>query len=96
MTGLWRIIDDAISKDLKILQSNKKAKSAFEEFIRCVDELEPGDDPTRFSMRKARLGKGIWGYELTRSLRLVYRIDFDEKLFILTGLGDHKAIWKKG
>lgn len=93
MAGPWRIITDEVTKEIRNLRFNTQAKTSYETFVSDVSELGPDDNPRRFSTRKARLGKDVWGCDLSKSMRLVYRIDVDKKLFILVGLGDHKTIW---
>lgn len=64
----------------------------YDSFVERVGQLSD-DDPARLGRRKTGRHHNSYGYNLTKSDRLIFRIDYTNKIIILVDIGDHKNVY---
>lgn len=86
---MWRLkIEKKFIKQYKLLSSDlqKKVDSA-------LNELANLDNPTKLGEFKQSLQ--VYAYNLDRSNRIIYTVDFKGKVIKLRRVGDHKMSYGK-
>lgn len=58
-----------------------------------LELLPQAEDPGRLGDRKSGRLKGAYTIKLSKSIRLLYVVDYDEYQIRLLGVGDHKEIY---
>ena len=87
----WKVRDqDRIKKGLKGIKGNERAIKNLLEFL---EDLKVCKDPARIGKRKAGLYRNCYGVHLTKSVSLLYRIDYRSHAVYLIDLGDHKRLY---
>ena len=87
----WRIRPiDAFSK---CLRRYKADKSVLANYRRLVEGLARSDNPSSMGIPKKGKYSGCLGTHITKSVVLVYRIDYDARKIDLLGIGDHKTVY---
>ena len=59
----------------------------------CLHYLPCEKDPGRMGDSKSGRYKGTYGYNLSGSLRLIYKVDYENHRIILLAMGDHKEVY---
>lgn len=62
---------------------------------RAIQELENADDPVKLGTRKHGPYSDAYSYERGKSIRLIYRVDFDNKTIEFVTVGSHKEVYGK-
>ena len=62
-------------------------------YRQAIRDIALSQDPRKLGKYEAY---GCYSYRLTKSSRLIYRIDFQEKVIHLVSVGDHKEVYGKG
>jgi len=65
-----------------------------EQVKKALAELANSNDPTQFGVFKPSMK--VYAYELGRSDRILYDVNFTNKIIILFRVGDHKDVYGKG
>ncbi len=89
---MWQI---RVSKQAK-KQLKRYAKTPDSvHFDKAIRELEKAQDPT--SLGKVKILRELhlrcFAYDVTRSLRLLYDVDWSNNLLLIHDLGDHKETY---
>lgn len=88
---MWDILEDEhIVKRLFKLRSNKEVVDGYR---RAVSELARSSDPGKISYHKHGTRRYTYVYRITRSYRLLYRVDPGENTITMVDLDDHKDIY---
>jgi len=61
---------------------------------KALKELAGSDDPTKSGVFKPSMK--VYAYELGSSNRILYDVDFTNKMILLFRVGDHKDVYGKG
>lgn len=61
---------------------------------KALKELAGSQDPTQFGKFKASMK--VYAYEFGRSERILYAVNFTDKIITLFRVGDHKDVYGKG
>ena len=61
---------------------------------KALKELASSQDPTQFGKFKASMK--VYAYEFGKSERILYDVNFTDKIIILIRVGDHKDVYGKG
>ncbi len=84
-------IDDTIDRKLrKLFKSNSDLIKNYKSFIQ---ELEFVDDPAEIGDRKHGKYKDCFGRHMTKSISLLYAINYAERIVYLVDLDDHKNLY---
>lgn len=88
----WKVLQgsDRVEKKIRGLQSDKVAAN---KLVTIVQELEECDDPAKLGRRKKGRHRFYYGLHLTKSVSLVYDIDYENSAIYLIDIGDHKALY---
>ena len=87
----WEVVSSAkVRKNLKKYTNNKQVRGAL---AQCIKYLSLEEDPGRIGDRKCGRYAGMYGYSLTRSERLIYKVDHESHRIILISMGDHKEVY---
>lgn len=89
--GAWEILEDKKFKRQRI--SYERNDQTREALANCVELLSKADDPARLGDRKYGRYAGTYGYKLTKSLRVIYKICYDTHQILLMIMGDHKKVY---
>jgi len=89
---LWEItsVDNTIDKKLSKFGSDK---IIIKNYKQAIIDLTNSEDPTKLGDRKHGRFKYCYGYNITKSIRLLYRVFFKEKVIQLIDLDDHKNLF---
>lgn len=88
---MWYIIeDDYFAKKLRRLRSNPEV---VDKYKRALFELSHSSDPEELGDRKRGRLRHLFAYRITKSYRLLYRIDRDKREIAMVDLDDHKNIY---
>ena len=61
--------------------------------IRVLGDLRDCNDPSIFGERKRQKYKHCYGVHLTKSVSLIYRIDYSSRTVYVLDIGDHKWLY---
>ena len=61
---------------------------------KALKELASSQDPTQFGKFKASMK--VYAYEFGKSERILYAVNFTDKIITLFRVGDHKDVYGKG
>lgn len=61
---------------------------------KALKELDSSQDPTQFGKFKASMK--VYAYEFGKSERILYAVNFTDKIITLFRVGDHKDVYGKG
>lgn len=61
---------------------------------KALKELADSQDPTQFG--KFKVSMKVYAYDLGRSERILYDVNFTDKIITLFRVGDHKDVYGKG
>lgn len=89
--GAWEILGND-----KFRQGQKKYKHDIEvckALAACVEALSTDEDPARLGDRKYGRYEGTYGYALSRSIRVLYKVDYGAHQVLLVALGNHKEVY---
>lgn len=82
-----------IKQVMDSLRYYKSDKAVFKNCRRFIESLENSDNPAAMGVpKKARHG-GCFGTHITKSVVVVYRIDYPARRIDLLGMGDHKTVY---
>lgn len=59
----------------------------------CVEALSTEEDPARLGDRKYWRYAGTYGYNLSKSIRVIYKVDYGAHRVLLVAIGDHKEVY---
>ena len=90
----WNVqpYDDTINKKLKKHKSNAPVIKNFKNFIQ---ELELVEDPVDIGDRKHSQYRNCFGIHMTKSISLIYTIDYEKHVVYLVDLDDHKTLYRR-
>jgi addiction module RelE/StbE family toxin len=61
---------------------------------KAIEEIEnEKDDPTRLGTRKRGSYSDAYSYEIGSSIRLIYRVDFRNRIIEFVAVGSHKDVY---
>lgn len=82
-------------RKLKFKNQYKKLSNEKQDLVKkALREIANSDDPTKFGKFKPSLK--VYAYELGRSERILYDVNFAGKIITLFRVGDHKDVYGKG
>ena len=85
----WTIKEsDDVRKSKKKYKSDKPVCDSFDKHVKMLIRKE---DPADVAYEKTK--DGIFINRLTKSIRLAYWMDYEEKIIYLASLGDHKKVY---
>ena len=88
---MWQITEtDTYIKNLKKL---KKSGLEKDRLITAIKYLTSKDDPTLCGKPKNYNLKYHYAYDLGRSIRLIFRVDKENKIIWFINIGDHKDVY---
>lgn len=89
--ALWIIQESkSVVKSLRYYKADKAVSSNYGRFI---DELLCIEDPAGMGVPKKGKYKGCIGVHITKSVVVVYRIDYVAHRIDLLKMGDHKMVY---
>lgn len=89
--GAWEVLwDKKFRQCLKKYKRDTKVRKALAE---CVKVLSAEEDPARLGDRKYGRYAGAYGYNLSKSVRVIYKVDYVAHRVRLVALGDHKEAY---
>ena len=89
--ALWRIQP---SKEVDAaLRYYKSDKAVSNNYDRLIKELESSSNPASIGIPKKGKHGGRLGTHVTKSVVLVYNIDYPAHRIDLIGMGDHKTVY---
>lgn len=59
----------------------------------CLAYLPYEEDPARMGNAKSGWYKGAYGYNLSSSIRLIYKVDYENHEISLIIIGNHKEVY---
>ena len=59
----------------------------------CLTYLLCEEDPARMGNAKSGRYKGAYGYNLPSSIRLIYKVDYENHEIYLIIIGNHKEVY---
>ena len=65
-------------------------------YKRAVKDLSGSDDPRTLGKRMRGHLDGCYSCRLTKSYRLLYRVDAHDRIVRLLDMGDHKELFGRG
>ena len=77
-----------VKKSLKKYKSDKHVSNKFENAIKRLVTIE---DPAEIAYKKTPDDKCI--FWITKSVRLLYWMDYEKKIIFLGKMGDHKEVY---
>jgi addiction module RelE/StbE family toxin len=69
--------------------------SHYESLKRAIIELQNSKDPTKLGSRKRGKLLDCYSYNITKSIRLLYKVNFNIGVITLLRVGDHKQVYGK-
>lgn len=93
MTDQWTVDSSRIEKKLRKSRDNAGIQSGLYKFMEQLATLGSDGDPAILGTRKTGRYRGFIGVKLTKSERLIYKIDYKNKIVIIYGIGDHKDVY---
>ena len=77
-----------------IKQSKKIARTPYYELLkRAIGELEKADSPAQLGTRKHGSYYDAYSYKIGKSIRLIYRVNFDNVTIEFVAIGTHKEVY---
>ena len=87
----WNVqSDDSIDDALQRYKADKSVRNTYH---RVVRDLVYSDDPATMGVPKKGKYAGCFGTHITKSVVLLYRIDYASHRIDLVELGDHKMVY---
>ena len=87
----WKVLESAkVRKSRKKYSSDAQVCKALES---CLKQILNEEDPRRMGDRKYGIYEGTYGYNLTKSIRLICQIDYNAHQIKLLAMGDHKEVY---
>lgn len=87
----WKVVESVkVRKSRKKYSSDARVCKALES---CLRQLPNEEDPRRIGDRKYGIYDGTYGYNLTKSIRLIYKVDYNARQIKLLAMGDHKEVY---
>lgn len=77
-----------------IKQSKKIARTPYYLLLkRAIEQLEKADNPAQLGTRKRGSYSDAYSYEIGKSIRLIYRVNFDSMTLEFVAIGTHKEVY---
>ena len=89
--GAWAVLWD--KKFRHCLKKYKRDAKVLKALAACVRALSAEEDPARLGDRKYGRYAGAYGYNLSKSIRVIYKVDYGAHRVRLVALGDHKEAY---
>ena len=87
----WRVmLNGKTLKALKNFRGNAPVKTGLVEFI---EDAKVCDDPSRIGERKKGARRHCYGIHPTKSVSLIYSIDYTSRAVYILDIGDHKRLY---
>ena len=87
----WCIVQSTeYCKHRKKYERDKLLCKKLEEALECLSNAEK---PERLGDEKYGRYKGAYGYRLTKSVRLIYQVNYGTREIALIALGNHKEVY---
>ena len=87
----WSVQSDgSIDRALRRYKADKSVRNTYH---RVVQDLVYSDDPSTMGVPKRGRHAGCFGTHITKSVVLLYRIDYTSHRIDLLELGDHKTVY---
>lgn len=87
----WEVDDQPrMKKGVKSIRGNERATK---NLISFLEELKICKDPADIGERKSGSYRNCYGVHLTKSVSLIYRIDYKLHTVYLIDIGDHKRLY---
>lgn len=94
MLEAWNVQNDnSIDKSLRHYSADKAVTN---NYYRIVHHMICSDDPATIGVPKKGKYAGCFGAHVTKSVVLIYRIDYASHRIDLLNLGDHKMVYGSG
>lgn len=89
----WEIVaSGAFDKKAKKYSRDKQIRSSLDA---CLALLHNEESPERLGNLKTGPLGGVYAYNLTKSIRLLYLVDYNTRTIKLIDIGDHKEVYGK-
>ena len=92
---MWNVNIDCICNDIKDYKSDKIIIKKLKMFIEDLESLSDDEDPSVLGSRKAGKFVNHYGCHLSKSVRVLYTIDFGSHTIHMRKMGDHKEVYGK-
>ena len=89
--GDWKVFWD--KKFQLRFKKYKRDNEVCKALAACVGALAAEKDPVRLGDRKYGRYAGAYGYNLSKPIRVIYKVDYDVHRIRLVALGDHKEAY---
>lgn len=87
----WEVAqDDGMAKALKNLKGNAPAMDGL---VRIMEDMRICKDPAVFGKRKRWKYSECYGVHLTKSVSLIYKVDYASHTVYALDVGDHKWLY---
>lgn len=91
---MWEIkTDEKFDRQLRRLRTNKDVVSGYK---KALTDLINSKDPRKLGKYKHGRLRYCLSYEITKSYRLLYLVNFELNQIQLVFIGDHKTVFGKG
>lgn len=82
------------STELFLRQLKRIRKTPYSRHVEeALRNLVNAEDPTALGTRKRGEYSGVYSYEIGKSVRLIYSVDFKNKIIRLVAVGTHKEVY---
>ena len=87
----WKIqVGDSVLDSLQYYKADKAVSKGYRHFVK---NLAHSDNPASMGVPKKGKYGGCLGVHITKSVVLVYRIDYAARRIDLVNMGDHKKVY---
>lgn len=79
-----------------VKQSKKIERTPYYRLLRkAIERLEDSDNPAKLGIRKHGPYSDAYSYEIGKSIRLIYKVNFTAKTIEFVSVGSHKEVYGK-
>lgn len=61
----------------------------------AISDLANSDNPASLGSRKRGSFSDAYSYDIGKSVRIIYRVNFNNKVIVLVAVGSHKEVYGK-
>ncbi len=90
----WSIEDNAIFR--KLYKKYVKVTNVADTVNSRIEDLRTASEPARLGDKKHAPYRNTYGINITKSVRLLYTINYKEHKILLVAIGDHKEVYRRG
>ncbi len=67
----------------------------FKRYLAFIAELKIVEDPARMGRQKTGKYKNCFGYHLTKSVSMIYKLSHSNRTVYVLDIGDHKELYMR-